>query len=301
MRVSSRGAAKEASDAVSLLGNRPGESDVHDADWPGESVAVEMGSLLDTPWARLNKDVLMLVAAYLSEADRARMRRVCRAWAWHVRVSHEDAQRIARGCARVRADRRAKLRRIWLCLRVPVFVAVLFIACAWASLGATLVVVATVPDSLSYVDVACFLDAPSAIYAFPVQQKCCSGCSAVTRYRAVISINNGTAAEDNSWGHRDGCEYDTFAKAVVAATDFMTSCGASCPCVRRSPSSIDVSMAAVQTAGAAAVSLVDTRALSLGMAKQDFMNLFIVGCVAFFCALLTAVLAFVCFYQCPRK
>jgi hypothetical protein len=70
MRVSSGAVAKGAGDggSVSLrisLGNRPGGMD---GNWPGESLAVELGSLVDAPWERLNRDVLGIVAAYLSEA-----------------------------------------------------------------------------------------------------------------------------------------------------------------------------------------------------------------------------------------
>jgi hypothetical protein len=293
MRVSSGAAvAKGEADGSSLslrisLGN-----------WPGETLAVELGSLADAPCERIGRDVLGIVAAHLSEADRSKMRLVCRAWARHVRVSAEDAERIARGRARVRGERRAKARLVLQKLGCPLFVVLCLLSTVLLCAGMALAITSEVPYSFSYVDITCVFDVPLAIAVFPVRRECCESCIWETRYRAVISVNNGTAAIDDS----ETCDHYSSADAVTTIRNFAASRGASSACVRQSPSSSnDVSMATVQSAGDGADAAVDRGALWLGVSTQDFVNQLIAAIVALVCSLLVFLLGIFCLCWCARK
>jgi hypothetical protein len=232
--------------------------------------AVEM--LEPSCWGRINKDVLRLVASRVSMTDKGQMRLVCRTWAQRVSLTDNDAEKIASGRNRKRAQRWAKTKRGFERLVFPVSLFLCCLAAACLPVGVIFVAKASVPGSFGYVDLHCVFDSPPVVVTFGVRRSCCKGCIEVVRFKGVISVNNGTAAVQDM----SVCAFDTSEKARAAAFGYIGA-KSSVPCLSQitSPMLID-DVANVDGA------TVFQHALLLDDTKQAYMRDFAIA-VVFLC------------------
>lgn len=242
----------------------------------------------DSRWDILNRDLLALVASRVSSHDRCQMRLVCRHWAQHVSVSRNDAERIARGQAQKRAQRKALLLRIRRQLAIPSFVLLCCLMAALLPVGIIFMANSEVPRSFSYTDVNCTFDVPARILAVPLRISCCKGCSQGTRYKAFIAVNHGNASAQDS----DVCDFDTAEKALLAARSYLQTAGHNVNCVSRSDGGI-----AMDQILNASYQEVFQPALLLDKSTKDYILGFAVSIIVFSAIPLLLVVALFCFCQ----
>ncbi len=194
-------------------------------------------------WGSLNKDVLRLVASHVSPEDRSKMRLVCHQWSRQVSVTDNDAERIARGRNRKRAQRIANVTCCVRRMRVPCFALMTTLALVFLIAGIVLITEAEVPELWNLKDSQCSFDSPRIVVALPFSLVCCKNCDKVVRYRGAISVNNGSAAL-HFVSEKRLCGFETAAIATNEALSYLRDHDPVVPCVSRGLSLVSIAVLA---------------------------------------------------------